>query len=790
MSQRKSARPRKLRATDGEAILAELESCWAAAAEGIRRGNPDLELRRIEADARWLVELLVFLRIAGGRGILSAETLDRLDPQNQSERRLAELARLVEDGLGRDLVWAESGDQRRLTRGESLDVRIDGRKLSWVFGRLVEKGFTRRLSNAPVEVLGSIHQHLLGRRLRRVPKGGYRVEAAAARKKAGGIFYTPDCVIRYIIANVLERRFEDGRPPKTAFSGRLLDPACGCGWFLLSAYRLLAEGLRPSGNSSSAGTVAERLFGVDLDSGAVLATRRSLWLEIVRGQGESDHRALAAVLADNIRCGNALAGPMLDGQTGRFSAVIGNPPYHRELNGKALLEEIGATEFGRRWRTPRMDLWYYFVHRGLELLEPGGRLSFIVGSYWTSGSGSRKLIDALRESAHVDEIFSLEGLAVFPGVSGRHMILSLTKGKSGLPTVIKAPSGREKEPAEPFISGEAPLIVFQKTARQLFGEGGIDLEPPCDELLARLGRRPRLEELGQVRQGIAENPARVTRKAAREHGERWAVGEGVFALTYDELSRLELSQRERGLIRAYHHLGDLGRYYLAKEASGVLIYSTARTCGELERFPAIRDHLARFRAIMDARRETRQGVRPWWQLHWPRQAALWERPKVVALQMARRPSFVAAWEPVYVPFSANVFVPDTRTREDLNYFAAVLNSRLVWKWYRHHAKRRGIGLDLSGRALRQTPIRVIDFSDSGDVAKHDRLVELARRLTELSRRLRAGNLGEAAELEAEFARVDGEVDAVVYDLYELSEEEIGAVELGTRARESDAGRRG
>ncbi len=148
-----------------------------------------------------------------------------------------------------------------------------------------------------------------------------------------------------------------------------------------------------------------------------------------------------------MRGGNALAGPMLDGQAGRFTAGIGNPPYHRELNGKELLEEFGETEFGRRWRTPRMDLWYYFVHRGLELLEPGGRLSFIVGSYWTSGTGARKLIDALRESAHVEEIFSLDGLAVFPGVAGRHMILTLAKGQSSSPTLIKAASPGDSDRA-------------------------------------------------------------------------------------------------------------------------------------------------------------------------------------------------------------------------------------------------------------------------------------------------------------------------------------------------------
>ena len=786
MNQRKVTRLRRPRATDGDAILADVESCWMSAAEGIRCCNPGLGLNRIEADARWLVELLVFLRLGRDRGVLPAGTLDRLDPRNQSELQLADLAGSVEDQFGEGLGRVESGGESRSTPDESLDSRIDGRKLSRVCERLLGRGFACHVANAPVEVLGSIHQHLLGRRLRRVAKAGYRVETTAARKKAAGIFYTPDCVIRYIVANVLERAFEDHRPPETALDGRLLDPACGCGWFLLSACRSLAGRLQQSGKGRLTAAPASQLFGVDLDPGAVLAARRSLWLEIIRPERVRGRREVAAILAHNIRRGDALAGPIVDVQAGRFSAVIGNPPYRRELDGKQLLERIGATEFGRRWRAPRMDFWYYFVHRGLELLEPGGRLSFIVGSYWTSGSGARKLIEALRESAHVEEIFSLDGLAVFPGVSGRHMILTLAKGKTNSPTLIKAAPPGDSDRAEAFLSGRAPLIVFRKTPQQLFRDGCVDLLPPADGLLAKLSLLPRLEELGRVRQGIAENPARVTRKAGRRHRGPWRVGEGVFALTAGELAGLSLSEREGGLIRPYHHLCDLGRYYLADSPFGVLLYSTSRTCPDVDRFPAIRDHLARFRPIMDARRETRRGVRPWWQLHWPREARLWESPKLIALQMARRPSFVAASHPVYVPFSANVFVPHSDTAEHLNYFAAVLNSRLIWKWYQHHAKRRGIGMDLSGHAIRQAPIRRIDFSDTADVTKHDRLVELAGRLTGLSRRLRVDDSEKAGELEAEFAQADGEIDGLIYDLYGLGEGEIGAVEMGTSPHFSPA----
>ena len=775
---------------DDDAILAEVESCWTILADAIDECCPDLEPDRIETDARRIVELLVFLRMGEDRGVVPVGTLRRLAAEIQSGVHLVNLVQRLEGELGQGLIQVESdGPSSESARAEPWPERIESGRFIEVTGRLSETGLMSQAVRSPVELMGSIHQHLLGKRLRVEVGGRYRVETSTERRKAAGVFYTPDCVIRYVVANVLGKESEEGRPPDAAVDGRLLDPACGCGWFLLSAYRFLAEKLELPGHGGSAADLLKRIGGVDLDPGAVLAARRSLWLEVVRGKGKSNRQAVAAILAANIRCGDALAGPMLDRAAGQFSAVIGNPPYHRELNGKALLERIGATEFGRRWREPRMDLWYYFVHRGLELLEPEGRLSFIVASYWTSGSGARKLIDALGESAHVNEIFSLDGLAVFPDVSGRHMILTLTKGKSSSPTLIKAPSPGDTDRAEPYLSGRAPLIVFQKTPAQLFRDGRIDLEPPCDELLARLGQLARLEDLGVIRQGIADNPARVTRKAVREHGGRWQVGDGVFALTAEELAQLKLSAPERGLIRPYYRLSDLGRFYLAAEASGVLIYSTAQTCPDVDRFPAIRDHLARFRPIMESRRETRRGTRAWWQLHWPREDRLWESPKLISLQMARRPSFVAASSPVYVPFSANVFVPNSDIEEHLDYFAAVLNSRLIWKWYRHHAKRRGIGLDLSGHALRRTPVRRIDFSDRADLAKHDRLVELAGRLMGLSRRLRADESGREAELKDEFAQADAEIDSLVYDLYGLGEREVKAVEMSTRTTEDVAANR-
>src|SRR5262249_8867900 len=110
-----------------------------------------------------------------------------------------------------------------------------------------------------------------------------------------------------------------------------------------------------------------------------------------------------------------------------FDIIIGNPPYLREKNAKGLFDGLAKTDLGRRWREARMDLWYYFLHRGLDLLRPGGILSFIVRCYCFSPRTARRLIGRLERETRLHEIVLFDNAPVFAGVAGRHMILQLRK---------------------------------------------------------------------------------------------------------------------------------------------------------------------------------------------------------------------------------------------------------------------------------------------------------------------------------------------------------------------------
>ena len=78
------------------------------------------------------------------------------------------------------------------------------------------------------------------------------------------------------------------------------------------------------------------------------------------------------------------------------------------------------------------------------------------------------------------------------------------------------------------------------------------------------------------------------------------------------------------------------------------------------------------------------------------------------------------------------------------------------------------------------PIRTIDFKKPTDVNQHDKMVTLVERMLTLNEnKASEKNPEKLRHIEADIQRTDRQIDRLVYDLYELSEEEIQIVESGS-----------
>jgi hypothetical protein len=78
---------------------------------------------------------------------------------------------------------------------------------------------------------------------------------------------------------------------------------------------------------------------------------------------------------------------------------------------------------------------------------------------------------------------------------------------------------------------------------------------------------------------------------------------------------------------------------------------------------------------------------------------------------------------------------------------------------------------------RRFPIRPIDFTNAADKAAHDRMVKLVDTMLQLQPRLAAAQAAHDRDLiQRQIDATDRQIDALVYQLYGLTEEEIKIVE--------------
>lgn len=538
-----------------------------------------------------------------------------------------------------------------------------------------------------------------------------------------GRYYTPGFIVEAMLKLALDPILETRSPPES-LPVRILDPACGEGAFLLPIADRLGDWYE-SHRMSRGCDMKSHLFGVDVDRQALTRLRKRLKVE---SGTTRDWKA-------NICWGDALTGPgfgELNGstadvpmvpdldwraafadvaQSGGFDLVIGNPPYRRELASKKALLRLRQSPLGQRWHQPRLDLWAYFLHRGLDVLKPGGRLAFILPSYWTASTAARQLIDRLEGETTLREVILLGDSPVFQGVAGRHLILSLTKGRQEELCQVWDLSAAGKGIAEQLRlipKTSRRLVAYSLKQTDLYEHHQLRLLPPRtrDRFYGGSFCRP-LNERFEVRQGIVENPRRITRKMAAASAGGFQVGEGVFVLSEDELTSLDLSPEERQLLRPYYRGTDIERYHLAGQPSEWLLYLTRETAPDLAAFPNFVRHLERFRCLLEARREVKRGRIRWWHLHWPREEELFLAPRILMPQMGHSPRFVFCDEPAFVGFAMHVIRqrPETRSNtQELLALTGILNSAWAAEWFWREAKHRGAALDISGTVLGRFPL--------------------------------------------------------------------------------------
>ncbi len=288
-----------------------------------------------------------------------------------------------------------------------------------------------------------------------------------SRRKKDGIFYTPDYIVRYIVDNSLgtylreyEERFKQEfslkgdindknyeKREKQAYSKyqeflqnvKVVDPACGSGAFLVYVFDyLLAENKRVAsilGNNLFSSEdyiksiLQNNIYGVDLNEESVEITKLSLWLKTAQ-KGKK-----LTALDDNIKCGNSLIDdPTIAGskafnwqeqfadifKDGGFDIVVGNPPYGVSFSAE---EKAYLSKFDNL--VSDYEAYIYFISLVKKLVKPAGMLSYIFPNTFLSTLYGKKYREQLFSNYSVFEMVDLSRDPTFSDASVRTVIVSI-----------------------------------------------------------------------------------------------------------------------------------------------------------------------------------------------------------------------------------------------------------------------------------------------------------------------------------------------------------------------------
>lgn len=199
-----------------------------------------------------------------------------------------------------------------------------------------------------------------------------------------GQFYTPN-----LVADLLAVFSIDGE------KSFVLDPGCGSGTFLMSAYGYLRW---ISGLSHS--KALRRVWGFDISP---FASELSVINLFRQDFGEFDNYPRVVCRSYfELKPGDQIPFPPAQGDGNEakvmesvptFDAVIGNPPYLRSQNQDDLPAQSKAALFNAAVKNgvsapSKTDLFAFFIYNSIQFLKPKARLGFVISASWlTSDSG-------------------------------------------------------------------------------------------------------------------------------------------------------------------------------------------------------------------------------------------------------------------------------------------------------------------------------------------------------------------------------------------------------------------
>ncbi|ADC89128.1 hypothetical protein Thal_0494 [Thermocrinis albus DSM 14484] len=435
-----------------------------------------------------------------------------------------------------------------------------------------------------------------------------------------------------------------------------------------------------------------------------------------------------------------------------FDIVIGNPPYVRQeriKDLKPLLQRQGYQTF-----TSTADLYVYFYEKGYNLLKDNGILTFISSNKWMRAKYGEKLRKFLKENTEIEHLIDFGGYRVFEQTVDTNIIL-FKKKKPKKGHIVKYLVVKQDEVEDnliDYIRANLKTIPQEKLSEKAFILAD-------DEVLAL---KEKIEKVGKP---LKEWDVKIYRGVLTGYNEAFIIDTETRNRILANCKTEEERKRTEELIKPVLRGRDIFKW--GYKWAGLWVILTTKEVN-ISGLPALEEYLKQYKFAL----EKRAGNQKWFQL----QAA----PSKEKLNCLLKDKI--GYSDISLKFA---LVPDTTVGLNTTYFIipvrhvllkyllGVLNSKLVAFYYNQ------VAASLSGKTTRsfniyveQLPIPPITPQNQHIARQIEELVDQILAIT------KSEDYPQNTQKQEQVKALEQQINKLVYELYQLTEDEINIIEGG------------
>jgi REP element-mobilizing transposase RayT len=452
---------------------------------------------------------------------------------------------------------------------------------------------------------------------------------------------------------------------------------------------------------------------------------------------------------------------------GGFDVIIGNPPYIRIQSLKELAPRV-VKFYKQHYHSAskgNYDIYVMFVEKGLSLLNQNGLFGYILPSKFFATDYGEYLRKIIADKQSISRIVDFGHMQVFEQAATYTCLLFLSGSSKPTFEYIKVVSPK----------GLAEQINFRNLTNSMTSTPWV-FEDGFSSTLS--------QKISACSKPLGELPTRIARGSSSGADQIYIIKREKDCYLTQHGENIEI---EAAILRTPVYATSFGRYEFRPKSTEAIIFPyRVRADGydlitedELRKdFPYAYRYLASHRKELEARKQ----YKTWFSFSAPRNLDVHNFAQILVPLLANRGLFCRLPEDSsdYCLMASGGFSITVNQEGGLspNYVLGLLNSRLLfWRLRTISNIFRGGWITCTKQYVETIPIHKINFTEHFDVQCYDQMVTLVEHILSLHQQLASSNTPtEKTLLQRQIDTTDRQIDALVYELYDLTDEDIRFVE--------------